>query len=357
MDDIIYKDSEDIITNLGKLNHRFAGKSVLLSGAGGFLGTQFCHYFVALNDSDILKDPVRLFAMDNLLRGEPLWIKTFCQKKNMSFLQRDIIAPLDMEQNYDFIIHAASIASPIYYRQYPIQTMDANVTGLRRLLDFTLDHPVESMLFFSSSEVYGDPEPACIPTPEHYPGRVSCTGPRACYDESKRYGETLCVNFHRIHKTPVKIVRPFNNYGPGLKVTDKRVIPDFFRDVLAGRDIIMFSDGNPTRTFCYISDAITGYLLALLSQENGESFNIGTDQPEISVRDLAELVVKITGKSVSVVCEKSKDVDYLKDNPNRRCPDISKAIQKLGYEPKISLEKGLSRLHQWYIANSDACEG
>ena len=138
----------------------------------------------------------------------------------------------------------------------PIETMDANIDGLRNLLDYARPgadaSPVEGFLFYSTSEIYGDPPPENIPTPEDYRGNVSCTGPRACYDESKRYGETLCVNFARQHGVPVTMARPFNNYGPGLKITDRRVIPDFARDVLAGRDIVMLSDGSPTRTFCYV---------------------------------------------------------------------------------------------------------
>ena len=144
--------------------------------------------------------------------------------------------------------------------------MDANINGLRSLLDWSLRRsasaarPVEGFLFFSSSEIYGDPTPENIPTPETYRGNVSCTGPRACYDESKRYGETLCVNFAHQYGLPVQIARPFNNYGPGLKITDRRVIPDFARDILDGRDIVMLSDGSATRTFCYVADAVDGLL-------------------------------------------------------------------------------------------------
>ncbi|MHA2316013.1 MAG: NAD-dependent epimerase/dehydratase family protein, partial [Candidatus Hermodarchaeia archaeon] len=130
-----------------------------------------------------------------------------------------------------------------------------------------------------------------MPTPESYRGNVSCTGPRACYDESKRYGETLCVNYARQYDLPIKIARPFNNYGPGLKITDRRVLPDFARDVLAGKDIVMLSDGSPTRTFCYVADAIAGYYKILVKGRNGESYNIGVEEPEISIAELAERVV------------------------------------------------------------------
>ena len=241
--------------------------------------------------------------------------------------------------------------------------MDANVNGLRFLLEYAKDRqdtqlPVKGFLFFSSSEIYGDPSPDFIPTPEHYPGSVSCTGPRACYDESKRYGETLCVNFARQYNLPLKIARPFNNYGPGLKITDKRVIPDFVKDILAGKNIRMFSDGTPTRTFCYVADAIIGYYKILIGGQKGEAYNIGVAEPEISMADLARKIVEIStdifeyrGK---VELQHSTEADYLTDNPMRRCPDISKAGKELGYNPGISLEEGLLRSLLWY---SDHREG
>jgi UDP-glucuronate decarboxylase len=354
---IIRKDSHEIAARLGALNLRFNNKQVLLTGAAGFLGIQFVHYFAALNDTGILNEPVRLWALDNFRRGKPPWIGEFQQRRDIIFHEADITDSFTLEENFDFIIHAASIASPLFYRRFPIETIDANVIGLRHLLDYSLKHRPESLLFFSSSEVYGDPLPSHIPTPETYNGNVSCVGPRACYDESKRFGETLCVNFHQVHGLPIKIARPFNNYGPGLKISDKRVIADFFRDVMANRDIVLHSDGSPTRTFCYISDAMTGYLLLLLSSANGEAFNIGTDQPEISIREFAQMVIRLSGKNLQLVCKPSSDPDYLTDNPNRRCPDIAKARRVLGYEPRVSLEEGLSRLYQWYLANAESPEG
>ena len=253
----------------------------------------------------------------------------------------------------DFLIHAASIASPTFYRQYPIETMDANVIGLRRLLDQARETKPESVLFFSSSEIYGDPDAAHIPTDENFRGYVSCTGPRACYDESKRFGETLCVSFWNVHRVPVKISRPFNNYGPGLRLGDRRVLPDFFRDVLNNKDVVLLSDGRATRTFCYVSDAMEGYLRLLLSGENGESFNIGTEKPEVSMADLAQQVIAVCGKKVQVIRGKSDDQQYLTDNPWRRCPNISKARQRLKYEPKVSLAEGLGRMRDYYLDHLD----
>jgi UDP-glucuronate decarboxylase len=258
------------------------------------------------------------------------------------------------------VIHAASIASPIFYRRYPIETMDANVNGLRNLLEYALarkraGQPLAGFLFYSTSEIYGDPTPDNIPTPETYRGNVSCTGPRACYDESKRYGETLCVNFAQQHDMQITIARPFNNYGPGLKITDRRVLPDFARDVFAGRDIVMLSDGSPTRTFCYIADAIVGYFKVLVRGRKGESYNIGTDAEEVSMARLADEVVRLARKNWGyggkVVRQTSSDKDYLTDNPNRRCPVIDKARAELGYDPKIQFEEGLERALAWYAGN------
>jgi len=341
------RDADDAINSLINKNERFAGKRILLTGAAGFLGSQFLHYFARLNETVLSGNPACLFAIDNFLRGVPSWLEDFAHTPGIKIKKSDIITGQEIDAA-DFIIHAASIASPIYYRKHPIETMDANVIGLRNLLDHSLASRPESFLFFSSSEIYGDPDPANIPTREDYRGNVSCTGPRACYDESKRYGETLCVNFWQVHGVPVKIVRPFNNYGPGLKITDRRVLPDFFRDALAGKDIVLLSDGRATRTFCYISDAITGYLLALLSPHNGEAFNIGADQPEISMEDLAHLVLDVSGSTGKLQKESSEDPQYLTDNPQRRCPDLTKSRKLLAYSPKIELRDGLVRMLEYY---------
>lgn len=341
-------DADEVITNLGGHVERFAGKSVLLTGAAGFLGSQFVHFFARLNDSGKLTSPCRLIALDNYLRGVPDWLLEMETRVDIEVRAADIVATKALPVT-NFVIHAASVASPIFYRKFPLQTMDANVVGLRNLLDHALASRPESFLFFSSSEIYGDPEPTHIPTAEDYRGFVSCTGPRACYDESKRYGETLCVTFHQVHGVPIKVARPFNNYGPGLSISDRRVLPDFFRDVLADRDIALLSDGRATRTFCYISDAITGYLLVLLSRHEGEAFNIGTDSPEISMEDLARLVIRVAGRDLRVTKQVSDDPNYLSDNPQRRCPDLAKARRMLGYEPRVGLEEGLRRMLSYYM--------
>jgi nucleoside-diphosphate-sugar epimerase len=282
----------------------------------------------------------------------------------LKLIEHDVRRPLPEDLgDFEYIVHAAGIASPTYYRQHPLETMDANITGLRLLLDRVVEADerrwqTDGFLLFSSSEIYGDPPPEHIPTPETYRGNVSCTGPRACYDESKRYGETLCVNFARQHGLPVKMARPFNNYGPGLKITDRRVIPDLARDVLDGRDITLLSDGSATRTFCYVTDAVVGYYKILVNGRPGEPYNVGTETPEISVRELAEKVVEASGRLFGYqgkfVMQAPQDRDYLVDNPNRRCPIITKAREEIGYDPKVEFADGLDRTLLWYRDNQTA---
>jgi UDP-glucuronate decarboxylase len=241
----------------------------------------------------------------------------------------------------------ASVASPTFYRQFPLETMDANIWGLRRLFEFYRDSAeLSGFLFFSSSEIYGDPDAAHIPTDEEYRGNVTCTGPRACYDESKRFGETMCYVFGHKYNVPITIARPFNNYGPGMRTDDKRLPADFAQCIQQNRDIAILSDGSPTRTFCYISDAIIGYFLCLLHGKY-DYFNIGIETPEISVRELAEIYCNtgkwLFGYTGMATFATSSDGEYLKDNPNRRCPVIKKARDILGYAPSIHVRDGVER--------------
>jgi len=338
-----------------------SGKNILITGGAGFLGYYLVQSVLHWNDSNKSRRKIRLWIFDNFVRGMPEWITKLKQRQDVSVINHDITTPLpEAKTAFSYVLHAASIASPTYYRLHPIETMDANVQGLRYLLEYAVkqketNEPVEDFLFFSSSEIYGDPTPDNIPTPETYQGNVSCTGPRACYDESKRFGETLCVNFVRHHNLPIKIVRPFNNYGPGLKIIDRRVVPDFARNILANEDIVMLSDGSPTRTFCYVADAVAGYYKALLKGRPGEAYNIGLEKPEISVGKLAEKMVNIGqkhfGYTGKIVYKTSGDKKYLTDSPRRRCPDINKARTELGYSPAISLEDGLLRTMCWYSEN------
>jgi UDP-glucuronate decarboxylase len=362
---VVEADLGQIVASARSELEQIAGKKLLVTGGGGFLGYYLVQAALAWNRDASPSERIAVTVLDSFMRGVPDWLDAVAGD-DLSLVEHDIRRPLAPELgHFEYVIHAAGIASPTYYRRHPIETMDANVGGLRFLLDRAVEdaeagRSVEGMLFFSSSEIYGDPTPENIPTPETYRGNVSCTGPRACYDESKRYGETLCVNFARQYGVPVTIARPFNNYGPGLKITDRRVIPDLARDMLEGKDLTLLSDGSSTRTFCYAADAIVGYYKVLVGGRPGEPYNVGTEEPEISVGDLAERIAtigrRLFGYTGEVVQRTSSEDDYLVDNPARRRPLIHKARDELGYEPSVSLDDGLERTLVWYSENRGGAE-
>jgi nucleoside-diphosphate-sugar epimerase len=358
---------DDDLTSIGqKLAVEFsqlAGKRLLITGGAGFLG----YYLVqsVLHYNSTIGNAIDVTVYDNFVRGYPAWLENLEGSPNLKLVKHDISLPLPQAEPFDYIIHAAGIASPTYYRQYPLETIDANINGLRYLLEEcrsrqSSSRPVLGLLNYSSSEIYGDPAADQIPTHEDYRGNVSCTGPRACYDESKRFGETLCVTYARQYGVAVKSARPFNNYGPGLKITDRRVLPDFARDVLCGRDITLLSDGSPKRTFCYISDAVTGYFKILVRGRPGEAYNVGVETPEISVAELADKVVEcargLFDYGGQVRRAASGEPDYLVDNPVRRCPDLTKARTELGYDPTVDFDDGLRRSLIWYYYNQDGAD-
>ena len=336
---------------------KLTGSTVLITGCAGFLGYYFMNYLAAYGEELGVK---KVIGLDNYMLGVPEWISKVSECPIVESFKFDIItddlADIPGADEADLIIHMASIASPTFYRQYPIETLDANIWGLRKLFDLYAERNVKGLLFFSSSEIYGDPDPAHVPTNEEYRGNVSCTGPRACYDESKRFGETMCMLYAQKFDMPIGVARPFNNYGPGMRINDKRVVADFARAVVDGEDIEILSDGSPTRTFCYISDAITGYLKVLL-HGTYDYFNIGIDGPEISVRDLAGIYVdegkKLFGYNGEVKLARSDDADYLTHNPQRRCPDISKAKKLLGYAPQVDVYEGVGRFLQFIKENEE----
>ena len=228
-----------------------------------------------------------------------------------------------------------------------METVDSNVFGLRKLFEYTRSlNKLRGVLYFSSSEIYGDPDSANIPTSEDYRGNVSCVGPRACYDEAKRFCETLCSLYGTIYSLPIAVVRPFNNYGPGMRLGDKRLPADLASAVMSDEDMIIRSDGLPTRAFCYVSDAIAGYLQAL-SHQKYDYFNIGSDFEETSVAKFAECLRDVAKEKFSysgnIKFVPSQDRNYLTDNPARRLPNINKARSVLNYNPTVTLKDGVLR--------------
>jgi nucleoside-diphosphate-sugar epimerase len=360
LDQLLHEDLESICLDLEDEFARMAGKRLLITGGGGFLGYYLVQAALHYNRTRKGHGAIDVTVYDNYMRGVPTWLEDL-KNPNLKLVRHDMTQPLPADiGHFDYVVHAAGIASPIYYRQKPLACIDANLIGLRNLLDYAVaernsKRPLAGFLFYSSSEIYGDPAADAIPTPETYRGNVSCTGPRACYDETKRFGETLCVTYARQEGIRVKMARPFNNYGPGLKITDGRVLPDFARNVLANEDIVMLSDGHPTRTFCYATDAIVGYYKVLVRGHDGEPYNVGIDRPEISMAELARLVSELArelfGYRGKVVLGKAQESDYLIDNPNRRCPVIDKARTHLGFNPKVLPEEGVRRALVWYSHN------
>ena len=342
-DSIFEEDIQNIIDDIKEFSGVLANKRVLIAGGKGFLGTYFVKVLTSLNQ--ILKKPTKIIVVDNLITAKD---KKNLEDSNVKFIEKDISKKFALQGKLHFIIHTASIASPPIYRKFPLKTIDVNYNGTRNLLELAKEKKIQSMLFLSSSEIYGDP--TVIPTPESYWGYVSSTGPRACYDESKRLAETICVLYNQQYEIPIKIVRPFNVYGPYLNLDDGRIIPDFMKNAIKNSQIIIHSDGSPTRSFCYVTDAIRAFFRVLLLAPNGSICNVGNDE-EISVKEVAECIKKILNKHIKIKIEKSTDQNYTVDSPKRRCPDLSNIKKLVRYVPQVKFENGVERLYRWYLGN------
>lgn len=344
---LLDSDIAEIAKNLGQTAHAFAGKRIYITGARGFLGRYFGEVFLYLN-RNVLSSPCEIVALDNhITSGEQG--SSIPKDSQYHFIQHDVVKPFYPEKKVDYVIHAAGIASPYYYRKYPLETLKVATIGLENTLEIASKHG-SRIIFFSSSEIYGDPDSKHVPTRESYRGNVNCQGPRACYDESKRLGETLMYIYHQTKGVHGMTIRPFNVSGPGMQKTDYRVLPNFAAKILEDKPIQIYGTGNQTRTFCYITDAIVGFLKVLVDGVAGEPYNIGNPTPEISMSQLADSIEKILGRPIKRNIVEYPD-SYPTDEPNRRCPDITKAIEQVGYSPTVSLHDGLKRFLDWASAN------
>lgn len=311
----------------------FNGDRVLITGGAGFIGSWLCEWLVKSN--------ARVVCLDNLYTGRTENIAHLLGKKNFKFTKCDVDAGVP-DESFDYIIHGASIPAPDNYAQRPVEAMLPNSVGLLNLLENARKHG-SVLLYTSTSEVYGDAE--VIPTPEAYHGKVNPVGVRSCYDEAKRFGEALCMAYHREYGVKVKIARIFNTYGPRMDPEARyaRVIPRFIIQALKGEPITVHGDGKQTRSFCYISDMVVGLLKMLESRKcEGEVVNLGRPQ-ETSIIELANLIRKLTGSSSPIVHQPPRPED-----PKRRCPDISKARRLLEWEPTVPLEEGLKQTINWF---------
>ena len=334
-DDLEYIYSQDLNWE------RFRNKTVFISGATGFLPAYLIHTFLYLNDK--LKLDIKVIGLArNELKAKEKYSGEL-KRNDFVLIYQDVCEPVNYNEKIDFIIHAASQASPKFYGSDPVGTLNANVLGTNNLLHLAKKNSVESFLFFSTSEVYGAVPESQIPTKEDEFGYLDPAKVRSCYGESKRLGETMCVSWHHQFNIPVKIVRPFHTYGPGMDLNDGRVYADFISDIVQNRNIEMKSDGHAMRAFCYISDATVAFITVLLNGINGEAYNSGNPGQEISILDLAEKLVEMfPEKKLNVIVQKNTNTGYLRSNVSRVCPDITK-ISLLGWKPEISIETGFRK--------------
>ena len=305
-------------------------KRVLITGAAGFIGSHLCDRFIA--------EGYRVVAMDNLITGDLKNIEHPFGKERFEFYHHDVTTFVYVPGQLDYILHFASPASPIDYLKIPIQTLKVGSLGTHNLLGLAKEKNAR-ILIASTSEVYGDP--LVHPQSEEYYGNVNTIGPRGVYDEAKRFQESITMAYHRFHGLETRIARIFNTYGPRMRLNDGRVIPAFIGQALRGEDLTVFGDGHQTRSFCYVNDQVEG-LYRLLLSDFSLPVNIGNPD-EISILDFAQEIIKLTGTEQKIVFK-----PLPKDDPLQRQPDISRAREILGWEPKIDRSTGMAKTYEYF---------
>jgi UDP-glucuronate decarboxylase len=303
-------------------------KKTLIIGSAGFIGRYLVEFF---NYFDL-----KYITMD--ISDDTI------SKQHIKF---NLCEELKLQESFDFVINCAGIASPVYYMKKPIQTLDVSYLGTKNILDFCNKIEAKSVIMFSSSEVYGTPVVDKIPTNENYVGNIPSMSSRSCYDIGKLVLETLCYNYHLLYGTPIKIIRPFNFYGPYMNPNDKRVLSNWIKQHKNGNKIKIYGNGKQTRTFCYIADGVCGILKAMLDGKNGNVYNIGNPAPELSMTDAAKIVCSYYGlpNNFEII---DYPTDYPHDEPLRRCPDISKSIKELNFNPIYDFEYGFKMMNEYY---------
>ncbi|MGH2523088.1 MAG: UDP-glucuronic acid decarboxylase family protein [Anaerolineales bacterium] len=304
---------------------------ILITGGAGFIGSHLSDRLLAEGHSVI--------AMDNLITGNARNIAHLAGRDDFLYIKHDVTNYIYVEGKLDAVLHFASPASPIDYLQLPIQTLKVGALGTHKALGLAKDHDAKFVLA-STSEVYGDP--LVHPQPESYPGNVDPIGPRGVYDEAKRFAEAMTMAYYRYHDVDTRIVRIFNTFGPRMRLNDGRVVPNFVSQALRGEPLTVYGDGSQTRSFCYISDLVEGVYRLLLSDEH-TPVNIGNPR-EMSVLEFAQLINEITRNPSGILFEDKR----IQGDPQNRQPDISKAKEVLGWEPKVEVEDGLQRTIDYF---------
>ena len=305
--------------------------NIIVTGAAGFIGS---HLTEAL-----LEAGHHVIGIDNFLTGDKKNLEPFSHESRFTFKEQDITFPFFTEESIHQIYHLACPASPLDYQNFPLETLWTSACGTRNVLELARKHDAK-FLFTSTSEVYGDP--LVHPQTENYFGNVHCIGPRSCYDEGKRFAESFIVNYSKIHGVSYKIVRIFNTYGPRMRLYDGRVIPNFISNALYGKPLWIYGRGEQTRSFCYISDMVEGLLSMMETSDFSGPVNLG-NQEEISMITLAKNIIELSNSSSSIDFR-----DPLPEDPQKRCPDITLAQNRLAFQPKIPLKVGLQKTIEWF---------
>jgi len=336
---IIREDIQSIHQNF-KFWERFKNKCVLITGANGFLPAYLVETLLALDASYNTK-------VIALVRSKDKARVRFAHLLDHALLQiveHDVCLPYKSDTKIDFIIHAASQASPKYYGVDPVGTLSANVLGTIHQIELAREHQVEGFLYFSSGEVYGEVKAEDIPILETTFGYLDPARVRSCYGESKRMGENICVSYYAQYGVRARIVRPFHTYGPGMALNDGRVFADFVNNIVQHQNIVLHSDGSAIRPFCYLADATLGFLTVLLNGEDGQAYNIGNPDQEHSILNLAHILVGLYpdfGLQVEMKVQNTGNA-YLKSPILRNSPNIGK-VQQLGWQPATTVQEGFKR--------------